>query len=277
VRTALIGSAWAALVLAGLAARRPAMGRVRAITGVHAAVGAVPPTQPVAARATAVAAALGRLVHRAVGGAIGRPRTPTERLAPPDAARLGGALLVGAATAALAPLAAPAAALVAWGTPVLRRRRAERRRLERIATELPEVVDLLVLAVDAGLTVPLALEAVARRSRTGLAAHLGEALADAAVGRRLADALDDVPGRAGEATRPLVAALTASERYGAPIVAGLGRLADDVRLQQRRRAEEAARRVPVKLLFPLVTCTLPAFALLTVVPLIASALGSLRL
>ena len=96
-------------------------------------------------------------------------------------------------------------------------------------------------------------------------------------GRRLADALDDVPARAGEAARPLTAALVASERYGAPVVTGLERLADDVRRDRRRRAEEAARRVPVKLLFPLVTCTLPAFALLTVAPLIAGTLGSLRL
>ena len=76
-------------------------------------------------------------------------------------------------------------------------------------------------------------------------------------GRRLADALDDVPARAGEVARPLTAALVASERYGAPVVAGLERLAGDVRRDRRRRAEEAARRVPVKLLFPLVTLHAP--------------------
>ncbi|MBA3267134.1 MAG: type II secretion system F family protein, partial [Acidimicrobiia bacterium] len=86
----------------------------------------------------------------------------------------------------------------------------------------------------------------------------------------------DLPSRTGEAVRPLVAALVASERYGAPLVASLERLADEVRRDRRRRAEEAARKVPVKLLFPLVTCTLPAFGLLTVAPLIASAVRSLR-
>jgi tight adherence protein C len=77
--------------------------------------------------------------------------------------------------------------------------------------------------------------------------------------------------------RPLVASLVASERYGAPLATGLERLADEVRRDRRRRAEEVARKVPVKLLFPLVTCTLPAFGLLTVAPLIASAVRSLRL
>ena len=92
----------------------------------------------------------------------------------------------------------------------------------------------------------------------------------------MAEALEDVPARSGEAVRPLVAALVASERYGAPLAAGLERLADEVRRDRRRKAEEAARRIPVKLLFPLVGCTLPAFALLTVAPLIAGAVRSLH-
>jgi len=152
-----------------------------------------------------------------------------------------------------------------------------RRHLAAIASDLPDVVDLLVLAVGAGLTVRLAVAAVARRSAGPLGAQLARAGHEADLGRRLADALDDLPERAGEATRPLVAALIASERYGAPLGASLERLAHEVRADRRRRAEEAARKVPVKLLFPLVSCTLPAFGLLTVAPLIASAIRSLRL
>ena len=72
-------------------------------------------------------------------------------------------------------------------------------------------------------------------------------------------------------------ALAGSERSGAPLGTALDRLADEVRRDRRRRAVDAARRVPVKLLFPLVSCTLPAFGLLTVAPLIASAVRSLRL
>jgi tight adherence protein C len=86
-----------------------------------------------------------------------------------------------------------------------------------------------------------------------------------------------VCGELGEPVRPLVRALTSSERYGVPLRDALDRLAVEVRLDRRRRAEEAARRVPVKLLFPLVLCVLPAFALLTVVPLLVGAFRSLRL
>ena len=77
-----------------------------------------------------------------------------------------------------------------------------------------------------------------------------------------------------DAVRPLVDALVAAERYGAPLAAALDRVADDARTTRRRQREEAARRVPVKLLFPLVFCTLPAFALLTVVPVLLRSLPS---
>jgi tight adherence protein C len=189
---------------------------------------------------------------------------------------VGGALLAAAAVVPVLPPAAPAAALVAWVAPAVRSGRAERRRLAALAADVPDVVDLLALAVGAGLTVGLAVAQVVRRGSGPLAAELGRVVDDVAMGRRLADALDDLPDRAGEAVRPLVGALVASERYGAPLVGGLERLADEVRRDRRRRAEEAARKVPVKLLFPLVTCTLPAFGLLTVAPLIASAVRSLR-
>jgi tight adherence protein C len=146
-----------------------------------------------------------------------------------------------------------------------------------VDASLPEVVDLLILATGAGLSVRQAVSSVAARADGPLAAELLRVVADADRGRRLADALEELPARAGESTRALVAVLLASERYGAAVAPGLERLADEVRADTRRRAEAAARRVPVKLLFPLVTCILPAFGLLTVAPLIAGALRSLRL
>ena len=96
-------------------------------------------------------------------------------------------------------------------------------------------------------------------------------------GTRLADALDALADRLGDAVRPMTSALVSCERYGAPIGPTLERLGVDVRLASRQRAEAAARRVPVRLLFPLVTCILPAFALLTVAPLIAGSLTGLGL
>ena len=258
---------WFAVILIAGWRLRPAPGRIRALA---------PAARPQAERRRRPVAAgsVGALLER-VGGSVlrrlGRPAGPEA------GRRLGVALAAGALALPVLPVAALPVALVAWALPGLGARRRRQRHLAAIAADLPDVVDLLVLAVGAGLTVRLAVAAVARRSPGPLGAELARAGQEADLGRRLADALDDLPERAGEATRPLVGALIASERYGAPLGASLERLAHEVRADRRRRAEEAARKVPVKLLFPLVSCTLPAFGLLTVAPLIASAVRSLRL
>ena len=271
--TSLVVVGWTTVVLGWAWRRRPAPPRLRAVTRGGAAV--APPTAmgghqrgvPVRERlgrlAEAVGAAVARRTHRPVGPAVAR--------------RLGTAILTGVALLPVLAVASIPAGLVVWAVPGVRARRRESQRLAALAADLPDVVDLLVLAVGSGLTVNLAVRNVADRAPGPLGAELRRAGHEADLGRRLGDALADIPARAGEATRPLVAALLASERYGAPLGAGLERLALEVRADRRRRAEEAARKIPVKLLFPLVTCTLPAFALLTVAPLIASALRSLRL
>ena len=123
---------------------------------------------------------------------------------------------------------------------------------------------------------PLAVAAVARRAAGPVGEALGWAVAEAGAGLRFADALAELPRRLGEDARPLATALVASVRDGSPLGDGLDRLAGELRAERRRRAEEAARRVPIKLLFPLVCCILPAFALLTVAPLLAGALQALR-
>lgn len=269
-----LGLVWTALVLALAARHRPAPARVRSFRPLDGRSRgrrrAVAPTPSELARG------VGAVVLRLAGRRPGRDDVDDR------ATRLGGAVLAAVPAAVVnpwPPILPAIAAAAAWWWPVRRRRRQARQRAERIAGAVPDVVDLFLLAVDAGLTVPLALRAVAARTTGPLGDELTRTVDAVDLGRRTADALDDLarPDRAGEAVRPLVAALAASERYGAPLASSLVRLADEARRQRRRRAEEAARRLPVTLLFPLVTCTLPAFGLLTVGPLIASAVQSLRL
>jgi tight adherence protein C len=70
--------------------------------------------------------------------------------------------------------------------------------------------------------------------------------------------------------RGLADALLASDRLGAPVGPALARLATEERAALRRRAEAHARRVPVRMLFPLVFLVLPAFGLLTLAPALLS-------
>jgi hypothetical protein len=214
----------------------------------------------------AAAVAVGSRVLRLAGRS---PAVDTSR-------RIGGALLL--ATMAVASGCGPVVALVvglaAWATPLTRALSRRSRERAALVDELPEIVDLVRLGVGSGLNVRLALEAVVRHHDGRIVAELRDVLARAGRGERLADALDRIDP-ASDAVAPLVDALVATERYGAPLVTALDRVAADARLARRRRREEVARRVPVKLLFPLVFCTLPAFALLTVVPVLVRSLPSL--
>ena len=131
--------------------------------------------------------------------------------------------------------------------------------------------DLLAMAVAAGLTPYLAIEVAVRFGPPCAAERLDAALAAAASGLSLADALDAEAART-PALRPLLALLAVSERSGAPVAAPLMRLAAATRAQSRRRAMARARTVPVRLLFPLVFLVLPAFLLLTVAPVVLASL-----
>lgn len=211
--------------------------------------------------------------------AIGRAiRSVLRRPADPRADRTTGALAIASVVAAaVAPPLALVPIGVGWAGGRWRRREASRAARTAIVAELPDVVDLFSLAVGAGLTAHLATDLVADHAAGTIAVALADARRRVRLGEPLADALERATAPLGDPVRPLVAAVVASDRYGAPLAPSLALVARDARLARRRAAEEAARKVPVKLLFPLVLCTLPAFALLTVVPLLAGSLRSLRL
>lgn len=230
--------------------------------------------EPAAPAPAAHGRGLGRLLDRLGLWLLRRLGRSTAGLAP---RRAGTAAAAGVWALAVWPPAALPAAVAGWALPGWLRRREQQRRHRDLAADLPDVVDLLVLAVGAGGSVHQALSWVAQRTPGPLGAEMAACLAQTGRGRRLADALEDLPSRAGEQVRPLVAALVATDRYGSPLGPGLERLAREVRADRRRAAEEAARKVPVKLLFPLVCCTLPALGLLTVAPLVISALWSLEI
>jgi tight adherence protein C len=154
---------------------------------------------------------------------------------------------------------------------VPQKRRRERRREAVIRRELPVVVDLVGVAVSAGCTPFHAVEQAARYGPAHTAASLGGAMQACARGRSLDDALRSL-GSAVATLRPLTDALRTSARLGTPAAPALSRLGAEVRADVRRRAEARARTVPVRLCFPLVICVLPAFALLTVVPVVLTGL-----
>lgn len=193
---------------------------------------------------------------------------------------LGDATLTAAAGAllGLAAVVPPVAALAAvgiWVHAQVHARRLRRQHVRAIAQALPDTVDLLRLCTGAGLSLALAHPLVADRAPQPLAAALARADAAARRGSGRADALRAHLAPLGEGAAALAHVLADHLCYGAPLEPALDRLGLELRLERRRRAEVEARRVPVRLLAPLVSCTLPAFALLTVVPLLAASFEAL--
>jgi Flp pilus assembly protein TadB len=161
-----------------------------------------------------------------------------------------------------------------WGRwrALLARRRAARRQEHAV----PELIDLLVVAVRGGFTPALAFELVAELAPAPLRPGVVEVVRHHRAGARFADALAALPARCGPALEPLTSALARVERYGDPLAPVLEQLASEARDQRRRGGEAAARVLPVRLCFPLVCCTLPAFVLLAIVPLLGGAFSSLH-
>jgi Flp pilus assembly protein TadB len=153
-----------------------------------------------------------------------------------------------------------------------RAHRRERRSGEALRQELPVVVDLVGVAVAAGCTPFLAIEHATRFGPPRAGRALQDVTHACALGQSLDDALRDLRASV-PVLRPLADALRTSAALGSPAGPALARLAVEVRADTRRRAEARARTVPVRLCFPLVACVLPAFALLTVAPVV---LGGLR-
>ena len=174
-----------------------------------------------------------------------------------------------------APVAAGPVAAAGWVWARRRRHRTARDGERSVTRALPDAVDLLALCARAGLALPIAHGLVAAR----LPAPIGPALVladrEAAAGRSRADALTDALTPLGDRAATLAHVLAEHLRYGVPLGPALDRLSGELRAARRRQAEEDARRVPVRLLGPLVACVLPAFGLLTVVPLLAASLRAL--
>jgi tight adherence protein C len=157
------------------------------------------------------------------------------------------------------------------------RSRRERRREVDVVEQLPDVVDLLRLTTHAGLPVSGAVAAIGDRPGGPVGAAFRDAATRSARGLPTAEVLPLVARMCGPPGRSLIDALLDHDRYGTPLGPALDRVAVEVRILRRRRAEEAARRLPVLLLFPLVLTILPAFVLLAVVPLLVGAFSSLSL
>jgi Flp pilus assembly protein TadB len=252
--------------------------------------GVVVPGAVLAAALAAVAACLalrggpGRSAARRVrGGPLAPAGAEGQRGHPRDEDLLGrhrvlASLLSGLAPALFlgGPVGVLAGALVAVAVHRRLRRREparQRRRREQLVRDLPQVVDLLAVALAAGAAPSTALGVVA-------AAVEGPA-ADELVAVRRSMFLGRDPVRVWRelAERPGLAALgrtmARATETGASVADALHRLAEDLQGAARTEAESRARTVGVRAAAPLGLCLLPGFVLVGIVPVVAGTVSSL--
>jgi tight adherence protein C len=191
--------------------------------------------------------------------------------------RLAAVSLVAAALLepGLMPLALALALPVARGPDIILARLAKRS-LAAARRELPLFLDLLSVATAAGIAPQLAVRRCVEPLEGPLGVELRRAIAATDLGQRWRDELRAAARRLALADLSrAVELLVRTERLGSSLADEMGRLATDVRDGRRARATERARAAPVKMLFPLVFLILPAFLLLTVVPVLLTTVGSI--
>ena len=148
--------------------------------------------------------------------------------------------------------------------------RQARNRRDQIASQLSDVLDLLVVCVEAGLGLSEAIKIVGSeslRQKQEIGAELSMVSAELAAGSTLGQALRSFADRtAVDDIKPLAATMVQSEKLGAQIGPALRSISDTMRTTRRLRAEEAAAKTTVKILFPLVLFILPAMMSVIVGP-----------
>jgi tight adherence protein C len=157
--------------------------------------------------------------------------------------------------------------IMGWYMPYVRLQRRARLRVERIDREVPELVDLLVTTVEAGVGFAAGLQLASRSIEGPLGDELRLALREQSLGLTPEEALRNVSLRVDSpATHAFTQALVQGESLGVSIGTILRDLAVDMRKRRRQAAEEQAQKTPTKILFPLIALMLPAMFIVTLGP-----------
>ena len=189
-------------------------------------------------------------------------------------ALVAGTPLAGALPGRLPFLAVAVLPIAGFFAPDLLLHRRIRRRAQAMEAELPELLDLLRVSIEAGLTAGRALGEVGRRHTGPLAREWRAASAQLALGVPRDDALARLARRCpAEGVAALDAALRRAERHGAPLAGTLAAQAAEARAARARRVREHAARAAPKIQLVVALLLVPSVLLLVAAALVAAFVG----
>ena len=146
------------------------------------------------------------------------------------------------------------------------RQKVEGRRTE-IRKGLPDALDLLVIAVDAGLGFDAALARVTDKYKNALSDEFAKVLREVSLGRPRLEALDEMGRSSGvDDLHNFIQAVIQSEQFGTGIGKILRIQADEMRRKRRQRAQEQGAQATLKMMLPMVGCIFPTLWIILLGP-----------
>jgi len=176
-------------------------------------------------------------------------------------------LALGAAVGAVAGLYIP----MFWLSRQVKRRKSD------IQADLPDVIDVLIVCVEAGLTFESAVEKVVEKYDHALAEEFGRVLQEARMGRHRLEALYEMGQRtAVEELNNFIQAVIQSEQLGSGIARILRIQSDEIRQKRLLLAQERGARASLKMLIPMIGCIFPTLWVILMGPAALLAAKALR-
>jgi tight adherence protein C len=150
------------------------------------------------------------------------------------------------------------------------------RRMDRVDRDLPELIDLLIATIEAGLGFAGSLQLVADRFDGPLGQELRLTLREQNMGLSTERALENLLDRCETpSVRAFVRAISQGESLGVSIGTMLRNLAAETRKRRRQKATEQIQKTPVKMLFPLVLLVFPVLLIVLLYPALHNVLQQL--
>jgi tight adherence protein C len=165
---------------------------------------------------------------------------------------------------------------IGWAAPPFIVRRKAEARMYQIDYDMPELIDLLVVTVEAGLGLTASLDMAASRITGPLGEELRISLQEQRMGLTSLQTLENMVNRCPTpAVRSFVRAMIQGERLGVSVGQILRSLALEMRKRRRAAAEEKAQKAPLKILFPLIFMIFPAMFVVILGPAIIGIVDAL--